>query len=97
MHPACFITSSAEELLSGVSRATSIPITVISGRSRAAKAYQARALLCYLAVTLGGQPARRVADLLGRDPANVSRAVNWVEGLGLAERERLLQKVLGVM
>lgn len=83
-----------DDLMARVSRVTRVPLAVIKGRSRTGYVYRARALLCFVAISLAGIPARKVAAALGRDPSNITRAVAWVERIEAKERERLLEQVL---
>jgi REP element-mobilizing transposase RayT len=84
-----------EELMVRVSRATRVPAALIKGRGRAEQVYAARALFCYAATRVAGLSARRVAEAIGRDPSNTTRAVAWVERMNTRERNKLLQRVFG--
>jgi len=84
-----------EELMVRVGRATRVSPALIKGRGRAEQVYGARALFCYAATCVAGLSARRVAEVIGRDPSNITRAVAWVERMNKREREKLLQRVFG--
>ena len=62
--------------------------------NRSANVYHARMLFCYTAVSVAGVPIKAVAEALGRDPSNVTRAVAGAEQMDPGQRDPLLRAVL---
>lgn len=66
---------SLEELLERVARETNVPASLIRGSNRSARVYRARVLFSHEAATTLSLPIKTVAEFLGRDPSNITRAV----------------------
>ena len=85
---------SVDELLERVSHATNVPVSLILGRYRSANVYHARMLFCHVAVCVAGVPIKTVAEALGRDPSNATRAVAGAAQMDARRRDSLLRAVL---